>query len=231
MIYLSGVSNAGINAELVERGVGLLVVPGNGYRKQAGEGFELFGIDNGMFGLAKQHREDSFDAERFYAWLDKCSRRALFAAAPDVLHFVPTGELDKKGRPVEVPVGDARATLAAFPEHARRMRALGFKVALVAQDGLEDLLDEVPWSLVDAIFLGGSDAFKLGPAGRRVVAAAKARGCWVHMGRVNSERRFVYADSIGCDSADGTFLAFGPRKNLPRLFSWLDAVAAVREAA
>jgi len=29
------------------------------------------------------------------------------------------------------------------------------------------------------------------------------------------------AASIGCDSVDGTFLAFGPDKNLPQLLRWL----------
>lgn len=239
MIYLSGVSNSAINGELVEHGVGLLVVPGNGYRKQAGAGFERFGIDNGMFGLAKRHLEHTFDAERFYAWLDTLPRTALFAAAPDVLHFVHVpgvkGSLCKRHGVEEIPVGDAAATLAQFPEHARRMRALGFKVALVAQDGLGAMLSEIPWHLVDAVFLGGSDAFKLGVEARSVTAEAKRRGKWVHMGRVNSAKRFRYASEIGCDSADGTFLAFGPTKNLPRLLSWLDepkpAAAPMRRAA
>jgi hypothetical protein len=50
---------------------------------------------------------------------------------------------------------------------------------------------------------------------------AKAHGKHVHMGRVNSERRFKYAASIGCDSCDGTFLTYGPDVNLPRLMAWL----------
>jgi hypothetical protein len=29
------------------------------------------------------------------------------------------------------------------------------------------------------------------------------------------------AKRMGCDSADGTFLAYGPDVNLPRLLSWL----------
>jgi hypothetical protein len=27
---------------------------------------------------------------------------------------------------------------------------------------------------------------------------------------------------MGCDSADGTFLTFGPDVNLPRLLAWLE---------
>jgi hypothetical protein len=46
-------------------------------------------------------------------------------------------------------------------------------------------------------------------------------GKGTHMGRVNSNRRLQYAATIGCDSADGTYLAFGPDQNLPRLLWWL----------
>lgn len=46
----------------------------------------------------------------------------------------------------------------------------------------------------------------------------------MHMGRVNSERRLRYADAIGCDSADGTYLAFGPDVNLPDVLAWLRVV-------
>ena len=55
-------------------------------------------------------------------------------------------------------------------------------------------------------------------------AEAKRRGKHVHMGRVNSLTRLRYADHIGCDSADGTYLVFGPDVNLPKLLDWLTAV-------
>lgn len=70
-------------------------------------------------------------------------------------------------------------------------------------------------------FIGGSDGWKLGPHARALTAEAKRRGKWVHMGRVNSLKRFRYAESIGCDSCDGTYLRFGPDKNLPKLLSWV----------
>ena len=41
-------------------------------------------------------------------------------------------------------------------------------------------------------------------AASAIVAEARARNVWVHMGRVNSLRRLAYAASIGCDSVDGT---------------------------
>ncbi|MFC7276253.1 hypothetical protein ACFQS1_19850 [Paractinoplanes rhizophilus] len=142
------------------------------------------------------------DAE-YLAWLAQRADRAAwcrFVVAPDV-------------------VADAAATLALSLPMLPRIRALGFPAALVAQDGLERL--DVPWDAFDCLFIGGSTEWKLGPAARRLTAEAKRRGKWVHMGRVNSRQRLLYASAIGCDSVDGTYLAFGPERNLPTLLSWL----------
>jgi hypothetical protein len=79
----------------------------------------------------------------------------------------------------------------------------------------------VPWGEFDVLFLGGTTAWKLGPAARDLTAQAVGRGVPVHMGRVNSRRRLHYAHTIGCSSADGTYLTFGPDTNLPKLLGWL----------
>ncbi len=56
-----------------------------------------------------------------------------------------------------------------------------------------------------ALFVGGAtNEFKLGPAVEMIIAEARQRRVWTHMGRVNSLRRLAYAASIGCDSIDGT---------------------------
>ena len=127
----------------------------------------------------------------------------LFAVAPDVL-------------------GDAAATLHRSRYMLGWIRYFGLRVALVAQDGLENLA--VPWDDIDVLFLGGSTGWKLGPHARNLTAEAHRLGKWVHMGRVNSLRRLRYAHAIGCDSSDGTYLAFGPNTNLPRLLGWLTQV-------
>jgi len=93
-----------------------------------------------------------------------------------------------------------------------------------AQDGLEDLA--VPWRDMDAMFIGGTTSWKLGPAAAGLAAQARRRGLWVHLGRVNSLRRMRYAQAIGCHSVDGTFLAFGPDRNLPTLLRWLGELHA-----
>jgi hypothetical protein len=74
------------------------------------------------------------------------------------------------------------------------------------------------------LFIGGSTTWKLSPNVEALVSTAKRHGKWVHMGRVNSGVRLRHAANIGCDSADGTFVAFGPDKNIPRVKSWLDAL-------
>lgn len=150
--------------------------------------------DNGCF-------SDRWDRDKWWAFLQDNAHAAdscLFAVAPDV-------------------VGDAVATMDRSAPWLPRIRDLGYPVALVAQDGQS--LD-VPWDDFDCLFIGGTTAWKLGPHARRLAAEAKARGKWVHMGRVNSERRYAYAMAIGCDSADGTYLTFGPDVNLPKLLAW-----------
>jgi len=81
-------------------------------------------------------------------------------------------------------------------------------------------LDEF-WSGFDTLFLGGDDAWKLGPAAAALTAEAHRRSKWVHMGRVNTRQRFRYAACIGCDSADGTGMTRGPDKNLAKMLAWL----------
>lgn len=115
----------------------------------------------------------------------------LWVAAPDV-------------------VGDAAGTRERFDRWEPVIREMGFPVALVAQNGLT--IETTPWDRIDCLFIGGDDAFKLGPEVRALVIAAKARGKLVHMGRVNSLRRLRYAYEIGVDSVDGTqFSRFADR--------------------
>lgn len=152
--------------------------------------------DNGCFG-------DGYPGdEKWLAWLTKNAHAAttcLFATAPDV-------------------VGDAVSTLKRSLPWLPIIRELGYPAALVAQDGLEDLT--VPWDEFDVLFIGGSTEWKLGRHARALIREAKARGKWVHMGRVNSGKRWRYAEHIGCDSVDGTFLVRAPDENLERLLAW-----------
>lgn len=212
--------------------IGYIDTPAQGNKRPEGVAFCL---DNGCF-------SKKWDEGKWWQFLADNAHDAatcLFAVAPDV-------------------VGDALATTRLFRNWGQDIRALGYPVAYVAQNGLEGLRGTtvdggltfpVPWESFDCLFLGGSleclpcryvynlprkpkrnepcptcgrllKEWKLGTAAREIVAEAKARGKWVHMGRLNSERRYEYARAIGCDSADGTYLTFGPDVNLPKLIAW-----------
>jgi hypothetical protein len=162
------------------------------------EGVRYWCADNGCFGSGYPGHE------KYLGWLERNLYRVgncAFATAPDV-------------------VGDAEATLDLSAPFLPQIRKLGYPAALVAQDGLESL--EVPWSDFDVLFLGGSTGWKLGEHAAALTAKAVSQGKWVHMGRVNSFKRITYAKQIGCTSSDGTYISFGPSKNLPKVLSWLE---------
>lgn len=193
MLYLASSQVADVKAAVAAGHLGALAAPQGGTPRAPGR---PWAADNGCYTLG-----DRFDLDQYLAWLGRQPRDdCLFATAPDV-------------------VGDAAATWVRSAPVLPAIRALGFPAALVAQDGLE-LLD-VDWPAFDALFIGGTTAWKLGPAAARLASAAKAAGKHVHMGRVNSLRRLRYAQAIGCDSADGTYLSFGPAENLPKLLGWV----------
>ena len=191
MLYLANASSQRVRDAMLAGELGQIVTPAEGRHPLPGV---TYAADNGCFGKGYPG-----DAE-WRAWLDSLPReRCLFATAPDV-------------------VADAEATLARSLPWLPQIRALGFPAAFVAQDGLEHL--NVPWDEFDVLFIGGSTAWKLSVHARSLAAEAKRRGKQVHMGRVNSALRWGVAEFFGCDSCDGTFLAFGPDKNLPRARSW-----------
>jgi hypothetical protein len=71
------------------------------------------------------------------------------------------------------------------------------------------------WDEIDALYIGGDTAWKLREHAADLAAVASSVGKWVHMGRVNSAKRYRYAEAIGCYSVDGTYLTFGPRQEPP----------------
>lgn len=203
MMYFANPSTPQVRAAMAAGRIGAIMSPAQGNRLPPDSRFI---VDNGC-GPGKDGQAGSgYPGDRAYLELlasmsARARRRCLFAVAPDVLC-------------------DPAATIERSARFVYRVRAwFGLPVALVAQDGLERL--DVPWPWFDVLFLGGSTVWKLGPAARGLAVEAKARHKQVHMGRVNSLRRLRYADAIGCDSADGTYLAFGPDVNLPPLLGWL----------
>lgn len=215
--YLTGVSTPAVRAIAREANLGLLVTPDTSYHLQVND-FPFWAADNACF-----NHPERFVTEEYLAWLGAFPlpqrHSCLFATAPDVLNTLPDG----------TKVGDAAATLRRSLPVLPAIRELGFKAALVAQDGLQDLY--VPWSLFDVLFIGGSTEWKLSDHARRLSAEAIRHGKTVHMGRVNSYKRLKIADGFGCDTADGTFLKFSPTENIGRLLSWFDKLQADRAQA
>lgn len=160
-----------------------MLQPGMGNLPPAGQ---PWAADNGRFSAPETYTD-----ERYLDWLAKRPHKdaCLFATAPDV-------------------VGNAGATLALSAPMYGRIRKAGYRAALVAQDGLENLREFIPWDDFDALFIGGTTEWKLSEAAHELAAEAKWRGKWLHMGRVNSLRRVRIAKAMGCDSVDGTYLRF-----------------------
>lgn len=156
----------------------------------------LWAADNSAF--------SGFNADAYLRMLWSIARcgnlsNLLFVVAPDV-------------------VGDAQETanlwLQWFPQF--EMCNLHPWAAFVGQDGMENLEPyEIPWDEMAAFFIGGSTAWKLGEHAERFAREAKARGKWVHMGRVNSAKRIRHAIEIGCDSIDGRSFSAWPDRWQP----------------
>lgn len=243
-LYLTGCISIGPvgdpirSAGRTQRRLGVLAQPGNTVHTQAPH-FGNWAVDNGAFGVARQAYfskrgpwtdDDTEDYLRYLARVrDQVDiSSCLFATAPDVLTFIDNPDPIKAAAKKDpIPVGDAAATWERSRHIFDAIRQLGFPAALVAQDGItqEHPTGQRHWDLFDVLFLGGSDLFKLGPEGEQITSSAWHYGKWVHMGRVSSMRRMLHLQRIGCDSADGTYLGFGPDKNLPNVLRWLDATA------
>jgi len=192
-MYFANPCSPRVVAAMRDGRLGFIATPAQGNTRPDGA---TWCADNGCF--SKGYPGDA----EWLAWLQKHAADAptcAFAVAPDV-------------------VGNAAETLSRSLPWLPQIRSLGYPAALVAQDGLEVL--PVPWDAFDVLFIGGTTEWKLGRHARALICKAKLHGKRVHMGRVNSARRYRYAEYIGCDSADGTFLTFGPDTNLPKLLAW-----------
>lgn len=166
-------------AEEIGGEVGQLLTPLTRYRLRDPK--RKWAIDNGGF--------NEVDVDGLLSLLAReAHHRAncLFVTVPDI-------------------VGCARRTLEVFERWRQRPELAGWKVAMVCQDGQEDL--PIPWDEIDAVFIGGSTKFKLSEHVAHIVKAAKLLGKHTHAGRVNDPARFQYFEEMGVHTCDGTGLA------------------------
>lgn len=144
----------------------------------------------------------SWMEEDWLGWLDGMAAhqaQCVMATAPDV-------------------VADAATTLEQFAYYAPILRRRGWRVGLVAQDGLESLSWPADY---DALFVGGSTAWKLSDAADWCIKQAKQASKWTHVGRVNGGKRIRHFKLIGVDSVDGTSICFNPPDEFRKLSNGL----------
>lgn len=177
-------------------GVGVMAQPGS-YSPTSVQGW-TWAADNACF-------SDSWQADKWIGWLERMGslEPPLFAVVPDV-------------------VSDAVETRLLYHEWAPIVTDLGYQPAFVAQNGAT--IASIPWDEITCLFIGGDTAWKLGHQARTLTEHAKSLGLWVHVGRVNSFERMQQIGSWGADSCDGTFLKYGPNRNLPQLARWLRSI-------
>lgn len=177
---------------------GMLRTPESGNRVENAVKLGIrWALDNGCF--------SKYDTPAIVRMLHRC--RGLpgctFATVPDV-------------------VCDHDATLLMFRAWIGTYHALGYPPAFVLQNGVTKR--SVPWDSIAAVFIGGNTAFKYTDTLREIVTEARLQNKWVHMGRVNSARRIIYAKSIGCDSFDGTGYSIEPGRISREKHLWSSSV-------
>lgn len=138
---------------------------------------KVYGLDNGCFSKFEKKKWRRLVAE---AKEQELISQPKFVCSPDI-------------------VGDARRTLELFDQFYDEISPL--PVCLVLQDGIGDF--SIDWNRVDAVFVGGSDAFKVSNEAFNACKAAKMLDKWVHVGRVNTAQRVSNWMGLA-DSIDGS---------------------------
>lgn len=186
-----------------------LLTPLTRYRLQRQDA--PFAIDNGAFSC--------FDKKAYLALLEREKDRksqCIFVTVPDVIAVDPTSGF---------PIGSGRRTLEVFHHWCDRPELAGWSLALVVQDGSEDF--DIPWNKINAIFVGGSNKFKISIHSAHIIKAAQALDKWVHVGRVNDPKRMEWCLEMGVDSVDGTGISrytwmrerINPQNKISELFA------------
>ncbi len=191
--YLSGATgDEVVGRGLAAAGIGLMVQPGHSLHKRI-EWFPFWAADIGM--------KFSEDTDAYLDYLDRLPRSPLFVVSPDA--YPDAVESQRRGL-----------------EFAPIIREMGFRVAIVAQDGAEKL--HWPWDELDCLFLGGTKRddrwkeWKVSAAAEGLALQARNAGKQVHMGRCQPGR-LLRARQMGCTSMDGTYVKYGPEINAPKL--------------
>lgn len=150
-------------------------------------------LDNGAF--------TGFNKEKFLKKLEDLKEykdTCLFIVAPDVMQ-------------------DPQKTFENFVKWKEILK--DWPVAYVAQDGQENYkYPEFDW-----LFIGGSTKWKMGKGAIKCIEYAHSINKPVHVGRVNSKKRYEYFRKLACKSCDGTHPIYEPNTAKIRIAEWMES--------
>lgn len=252
MLYLGNASSPSVRDAMCRGDLGQMVTPAEGREPLDGV---PYGADNGCFSA-----KGSIDPDRWLEWLTRTvagrEHLCLFAVAPDLFNPDLGGDM---GRASLHHSRKYLADIRALGVPAAVVAQNGLTPNLLAPYWHEfdvlflgGCLECVPCAWVPTVAdlermkttkdyrcpacRHGLTEWKLGHVAQRLARTAKPEfrpdaAKRLHMGRLNSGRRWRLAEVMGCDTADGTFLAHGPDKNLDRMRSWPDDNLFTRDGA
>jgi hypothetical protein len=178
LLDISAARLAAMPPEMLQHFAGQMLTPLSRYRLVT----EKFAVDNGAF---TKFRFAKFDSLLRRNEVNR-SKRCLWVAVPDV-------------------VGSARRTLEIW-KYRRDLVPHGlWPLAFVCQDGAESL--PIPWDELAAVFIGGTTAWKMSEHAAQIIKTAKILNKLVHIGRVNTPRRWRHFAALGADTCDGSGIA------------------------
>lgn len=198
MIYYTSLSSSYFDLISEKNYLGAIIGPIHGYKLRPE--WDVI-ADNGCF--SNKWKEDTW-----YQWISNFNEKGVhprFVVCPDVVDLSGENETHPE-------------TLDLWNYWAPKIRKLGHSPAFVLQRGAK--YNNLP-SDAEYLFIGGDTEFKLGKDVEKICEVFSDK-LWIHMGRVNSKKRLNLAKSWGCKSADGTFLSFAPKNNVPRLIKWFE---------
>ena len=173
-------------AALKAAGWGLLV---SATGVQSREGFDVWCLDNGAWTAHQKGTE--WNADLFVKLCHKLGDGAQFVVVPDIVG----GGLDS-----------LQLSLSWLPrlDHVAQRRLIAVQDGMVPNDVRQYLNKRV------GIFVGGSTEWKLETL-RSWGCLARETGAYLHVGRVNSQRRIALCQDAGADSFDGTSVTCFPK--------------------
>ncbi len=115
----------------------------------------------------------------------------------------------------------AAETITEFWKYHHIPKMYGYKVAFVTQNGMT--INDIPWSEIDTLFIGGDNKHKRGLEGQTLALEAKRLGKWVHVGRCNSGWAMLN-HWTWADSADGTTFIKHPYQQLDSIKNGVETI-------